>query len=1188
LNSSDHVQLADADTVADPHSDLCVDDIVSTGPLDGMSPAHLETAALMYGVALAPAATARILVIGCGTGWDVLAFASAHPGAQVAGLDFRADAITQAQANAAALGLHNATFYLADVSALEPETGEFDYILAPALYGKVDSEQSTALTRACRENLGPNGIAVLGYDTYPGCKAGDIVRDAMLLHGRSASSSEELVQSARAALALFSEGMAPEHPYAQAIGAVVSGVKGQSDDTLARNYLMGEGVACYFVDFADQMQNAGLAYVGDAEPHKELPAAFGNHVSLTNSLLALGQSKIIRQQYLDFSIGRSHRKSMLVHVERAADIRTSPDLSCLRSLRLAAALKRTPGQYVNSTAAFFQTPDGREFEATDAMVERASDVFAQVWPHSLSFDELAALLPTNNARPRDPAHAAAVAAAVERLFRLGVMQVRAQAGLADESDAAALQLVPGLPAALRATGDTAERLAWFNIYQQNVSVLLTDARRFVLQHIDGTQTFEAQCAALVAAVKRGNIASIRADGDVQRIARAVVVRLVEDLRHAGLILGGSAAWVSHYRAVLETIAAGDTDWLPFLDCLYWHARRVEGQVTPVSRAAGIKRTAQIVPERDRVEFSRLVRLRALDEAIAMARQWTIQHPKSELVWRMYARALEEAGMLPPALDAIARALALAPTSTEVHALCGALFIRAKRKGDADRAHWRCLLGDPDHVVGLTNLAQRLWKQGRHDDARGYFERSIEKNPTSATTISNYGNLLMEQGRLNHAESMFRRALALQPDLFPALSNLLFCLSHRDDVAPEALYREHVRYGELAKKTVGTAPIGPGARSKTAGRKLRIGFVSGDLREHPVANFFVPIWEGLDRARFEVCAYNTSDDEDFITGRMRRGAAIWREVASLGDAALAALIRSDEIDVLFDLSGHTAGTRLTMFAHKPAPVQVSWIGYPGTTGVSAMDYYFMDKHAVPLGDVASQFVEKLVYLPSLSAFKPFERSPEISPAPVLANGFVTFGSFNRTSKISDQTLAVWRDVLNAVPNAKMLIGDIRSNENRDELIARFTAQGIDAGRLIFKKRTGMEDYLRAHNEVDIALDTYPYTGGTTTNHSLWMGVPVLTLKGVTRVSAQTAGVLGRNGLADWVCDAPEQIVSKAVHWASHPGELAALRAQMRAQLRATPGRQDDAVLRGLESAITQMWQRWCKDLPAASFVVEAST
>jgi len=1185
LNSPDQVQLADANDVAEPHRGLFVDDIVSAGPQAGLSPAHLETAGRIYGFALAPAATARVLVIGCGTGWDVLAFACAHPDAQVAGLDANAEAIARAQMNAAALGLNNASFYVADVSALEPETGEFDYILAPAVYGKVDSGQSAALTRACRENLSPSGIAVVGYDTYPGCKAGDIVRDAMLLHGRSASSAEELVQSARAALSLFSEGLSSEHPYAQAIAAVVAGVKLQSDDTLARNYLMGEGVACYFVDFADQMHNAGLAYVGDAEPEKELPAAFGNHVSLTNSLMALGQSKIIRQQYLDFSVGRSHRKSMLAHVERAADIRMSPDLSCLRSLRLAAALKRTPGQYVNSTAAFFQTPDGREFEAPDAMVERASDVFAQVWPFSLTFDDLVALLPTNDARPRDAAHANAVFAAVERLYRLGVMQVRAQAGLADESDAANLQLVPGLHDAIRSTDDAADRLAWFNTFQQSVGVLFTDARRLVMLHIDGTHSFGSLCATLVAAIKRGNIASIRASGDVDRVARAVVVRLIEDLRHAGLVLGASGAWVNHYCGVLETVAPGDTDWLPFLDCLYWHARRVEGDVAPVSRAVGIKRTAQIVPERDRVEFSRLVRQRALDEAIEMARQWTLRHPKSELVWRMYARALEEAGAIPAALDAIAQALALAPASTEVHALCGALFIRAKRKSDADRAHWRCLLGDPDHVVGLTNLAQRLWKQGRHDDARGYFERSIEKNPTSATTISNYGNLLMEQGRLADAERMFRKALALQSDLFPALSNLLFCLSHRDDVTPEALFLEHARYGELAIKSVGSAPVGPGTRNKTAGRKLRVGFVSGDLREHPVANFFVPIWEGLDRTLFDVCAYNTSDDEDFVTGRMRRGAAIWRDVSALGDAALAALIRSDEIDVLFDLSGHTAGTRLTMFAHKPAPVQVSWIGYPGTTGVPGMDYYFIDKHAVPLGDIAAQFVEKLVYLPSLSAFKPFERSPEIEPAPVLKNGYMTFGSFNRTSKISEQTLDVWGSVLKALPDAKMLIGDIRSNESREELIARFAAHGVGAERLTFRKRTGMEDYLRAHNDVDIALDTYPYTGGTTTNHSLWMGVPVLTLKGETRVSAQTAGVLGRNGLSDWVCETPEQVVMKSAYWASHPSELAALRAGMRKQLRATPSGQNDAVVRGLEAAMVQMWQRWCADLPPASFVVE---
>jgi len=313
---------------------------------------------------------------------------------------------------------------------------------------------------------------------------------------------------------------------------------------------------------------------------------------------------------------------------------------------------------------------------------------------------------------------------------------------------------------------------------------------------------------------------------------------------------------------------------------------------------------------------------------------------------------------------------------------------------------------------------------------------------------------------------------------------------------------------------------------------------------------------------------------------------WRQVESLSDHALADQIRADGIDVLFDLSGHSRHNRLLTFARKPAPLQVTWIGYPNTTGLRAMDYVLADRFNAPQGLYEPFYLEKFARLPSSGTFAPAHGAPPVNGLPALRNGFVTFGSFNNTSKLGDQVIAAWSRVLRAVPGSRLLMGNVTAPALARQLEERFGRHGIGADRLTFKPHLPVHDYLALHHEVDLILDTWPYTGGTTTNHALWMGVPVVTLQGPSRSHCQCAAVLGRMGLQDWVAMDENAFVALAVLWANAPLALSDLRAGMRERWQTAPLRQPATVARGLEQAVRVMWQRWCAGLPADDFEISA--
>jgi protein O-GlcNAc transferase len=537
------------------------------------------------------------------------------------------------------------------------------------------------------------------------------------------------------------------------------------------------------------------------------------------------------------------------------------------------------------------------------------------------------------------------------------------------------------------------------------------------------------------------------------------------------------------------------------------------------------------------------------EVEVMAKSLCQRFPKYGFGWKILGVVLQHHGRYEDALAALQTAAELLPNDDEVQ----------------------------------SNLGFALNAQGRFIEAEASYRRAIMIAPSSHFAHCNLGYALYSQGK--PAEASFLRAMELKPGLAEAHSNLLFCLSHNDKVDAASLFVEHLRFGEQIEAPL-RASWPQHSNSREPERCLQVGFVSGDLRDHAVANFIEPVLEHLSAyPHLALHAYYNHTSEDHVSVRLQKHLQHWHPVAGLPDDALAEKIRADRIDILIDLSGHTAKNRLLTFARKPAPVQVSWMGYPGTTGLTAMDYFLADRFLLPPGQFDAQFTEKIAYLPAYAPFLPAEDAPEVNALPALSNGYITFGSFNHLSKLSPAVIALWSQLLRALPDSRMMLAGMPMHSQYDALIDWFAEEGIASERLSFYTRCGMTEYLALHQQVDICLDAFPYNGGITTLNALWMGVPTLTLAGHTVAGRAGAGILGHVGLDAFVARDAADFVRKGLSWTNHPSSLASVRARLRERFEQSAMGQPKLVAAGYECALRTMWQRWCTGLSTESFEVK---
>jgi protein O-GlcNAc transferase len=572
----------------------------------------------------------------------------------------------------------------------------------------------------------------------------------------------------------------------------------------------------------------------------------------------------------------------------------------------------------------------------------------------------------------------------------------------------------------------------------------------------------------------------------------------------------------------------------------------------------------------------------LDAAVTSYRRALKIDPNYIEVHCNLGNALRALGQVDDAIEQYRRALAIKPDHADAHNCLGSALSEVGRLDDAAASYRRAVKLKPEFSEAHNNLASVLRESGQVVAAVASYERALRINPNYAEAQNNLGHALQDLGQAEEAVSSYRRALAIKPDFADAHSSLLFCLSHNEAMGIQALLAEHRRFGEQFEAPL-RASWPQHGNGRDAERCLQVGFVSGDLRDHAVAYFLEPIlgylaaYPGL-----SLHAYYNHATEGSITPRLRNHFRHWHRIAGLSDAALAQKIAADGIDILIDLSGHTGENRLLCFARKPAPVQVSWMGYPGTTGLSAMDYYLADRYFLPPGKFDDQFTEKLVHLPASAPFLPDRRAPPVNALPALSNGYLTFGSFNRLSKLTASAVAMWSRLLQALPDARMVIGGMPKDGSSAMLVDWFARGGVARDRLSFHPRCDVAAYLAMHAQIDICLDTFPYTGGTTTNHALWMGVPTLTLAGQTVSSRQGAAILGHVGLEAFVADDADDFQKKGLYWAGDPVALAAVRAGLRARCTQSPIRSPELIAAGLEHALRTMWRRWCARLPAETF------
>jgi len=573
----------------------------------------------------------------------------------------------------------------------------------------------------------------------------------------------------------------------------------------------------------------------------------------------------------------------------------------------------------------------------------------------------------------------------------------------------------------------------------------------------------------------------------------------------------------------------------------------------------------------------LERNERLAEAEPSLRQAVRLAPDDHVAHNHLGMVLVGLGRPEQAATTLRRALAINPKSAHAYSNLGSALRALGQLKEAADSYRHALQLDSTLAAAHIGLGDALGDLGSLEEATKSYWEAIRLEPRHPIAHAGLALALMRVGSLAEAESAYRRALELKPNFSGVHSDLILLSNYRPDRTARDIYAEHRRFGDLFRGSRNEALC---ANNRDPDRPLRVGYVSGDFRDHSVAFFIEPVLATHDRRTFEITCYHNSHRSDSTTERLKAHAQRWRSIMGLPDDGLARLIREDAIDILVDLSGHTANNRLPAFARKPAPVQATWLGYPNTTGLDAMDWRITDGLASPEGALDSLHSEKLQRLPdSQWCYLPPKDSPDVVSPPGTRDGSCTFGAFCTPAKINDVVLTAWGEILRRSPGSRLIVLASGLPAVPTGYRRRFEACGIDERRLELHPQRAFRDYLALHGSIDVMLDTFPYSGGTTTCHALWMGVPVVSLTGDTATSRGGASLLGTLGLPELVHESRDRYVAAAAKLASDKGRLTALRASLRERMLASPLTDAHRFTRHLEGAYRSMWHAWC-DAPRA--------
>lgn len=537
-----------------------------------------------------------------------------------------------------------------------------------------------------------------------------------------------------------------------------------------------------------------------------------------------------------------------------------------------------------------------------------------------------------------------------------------------------------------------------------------------------------------------------------------------------------------------------------------------------------------------------------------------------------ATAARERGDWAQAIDWYRRALAARPDHADAHNDLGIALCALKDFAGARAAFTQALALRGEFVPAQVNLGQLLQSEFRdYRQAAVHYRAALAADPGQGQARNNLALALYERGLVEEAIACLREALQRAPDDALAHQFMLFMSNALPQRVLEQWYAEHRLWGRRHADELPRYAHAPAGAS----RRLRIGYVSADLREHATAGFIRPILACHDRETLDVFCYSNSDEADALTQDMQQQAHCWRAIAGVDDARAAQLIHADAIDILVDLSGHTRGNRLGVFARKPAPVQIGYLGYLNTSGMAAMDYRITDASADPPGASDRLHSETLLRMPqTLWCYQPPEDAPPVASPPVQRNGYITFGSFNHIAKLNERVLNLWAELMRRLPASRLRVMALPDDEAAARFRAAMEKQGVDAARIRTLPRLARGQYWQMFGEVDIALDPFPYTGGATTCDSLWMGLPVVTLAGSFGFGRSGTTVLVNAGLAELVAADERQYLDVAVRLASAVPALVELRRGMRERLGRSPLLDAEGFTRDLETLYCDAWRNWC--------------
>jgi protein O-GlcNAc transferase len=618
----------------------------------------------------------------------------------------------------------------------------------------------------------------------------------------------------------------------------------------------------------------------------------------------------------------------------------------------------------------------------------------------------------------------------------------------------------------------------------------------------------------------------------------------------------------------------NSEILYFLGVIYFQQGNFDSAIEYIEKA--LQKNQQI-PDAFHIIGMAFQKKGLLDSAIEFYQKTIRLNPVYIEAYNNLGNAFKEKGQFDKAIINYQKALQINPNMAVTYRNLGVAF---QEKGQLDKAiinYQKAVQLDPNYAATYYLLGYAFMQQNKLHEAVESYKLSLSINPYSSATLSNLGSALGHQGKLVEAEDCLRQAIQMEPNNLNAYETLLMMMHYNSRYDAQAVFSEHLKFAKQFEGPLLPAFL-PHPNKRNPARILKICYVSPDFRRHPIASFIEPVIAAHNRTAVELFCYSDFSGHDEVKTRIEKHSDHWRDIAGIPDDKVAELMRKDGIDILVDLAGHTAHNRLLLFARKPAPVQVSWIGYPATTGLSSMDYKIVDKYTDPPGMTEQFYTEELIRMPeSFLCYLPEKDSPEVSALPALASGHITFGSCNNFSKVSSEAIDLWTTILRSIPGSRLIMKakSLSDDSVRDYVMDMFTTRGIPAGRIdLLSWEPSIKGHLDTYNRIDIGLDTFPYNGTTTTCEALWMGVPVITLSGVSHASRVGVSILSNIGLGALIAKTKEEYLAIVMNLAGDPKRLSELRESLRGMMIRSPLTNAKRFVLALENSYRSMWLKWC--------------